>query len=71
MHILVATNTYKLEKHGIYQGGDPSSCLAKKAGPKATNKTWEKLDIFSPVWQTEAAEKKLKAFVLLIANREP
>jgi hypothetical protein len=43
----------------------------KQAGPKATNKTWENLDIFSPVWQTEAAEKKLKAFVLLIANRKP
>jgi hypothetical protein len=35
------------------------------------NKTWEKLDISSPVWQIEAAEKKLKAFVLLIANRQP
>jgi len=71
MHILIATNTHKLEKHGIYQGRDPSSCLAKQAGPRATNKTWERLDISSPVWQIEAAEKKLKAFVLLIANRQP
>jgi hypothetical protein len=71
MHILVATDTHKLEKHGVYQGRDLSSCLAKQAGPKATNKTWGKLDISSPVWQIEAAEKKLKAFVLLIANRQP
>jgi hypothetical protein len=71
MHILIATNTHKLEKHGTYQGRGPSSCLAKQAGPRATNKTWEKLDISSPVWQIEAAEKKLKAFVLLIANRQP
>jgi hypothetical protein len=45
--------------------------LSKQAGPKATRKTWEKLDISGPVRQIEAAEKKLKAFVLLIANRQP